>query len=104
MGDSLGRRRRVGVRVVMASPPSMTDAVARPALEAGPAGRDEQYDHRERHRDARDVEDIAESIVRRRLIERVRLLDNGDEHHTSGVASYYEAVGANRRRQSGWLW
>jgi hypothetical protein len=72
---------------MVTAPPTTTNAVARPALESGPTRRDEQNDDRERDRDTGDVEDVAESIVRGRLVERVRLLGNGDEHHTSGVAS-----------------
>jgi len=87
------------MRIVMASPPPTADTVARPTLETGPAGRDQQYDDRQRNRDTRDVEDVAERIVRCRLVERMRLLDNGDEHHTSGVASRNEAVGVDRCRQ-----
>jgi hypothetical protein len=86
MGQSLGRRRRVVVRVVVPSAPATAYAMPRPAFHSGPTYGNEQHDDRERNSHASDIEDVAERVVWRRLVERTRLLDNSDEHHTSGGA------------------
>jgi len=86
MGHSLGCRRRVGMRVVVSAAPAPAHAMACPAFDAGPADGDKKHDDGKRNSDASNVEDVAERVVRRCLIERSGLLDNGDEHHTSGGA------------------
>ena len=74
------------MRVVVSAAATTAHAMARPAFDSGPPDGDEKHDDGERNSDASNVEDVAESVVRRRLVERARLLDNGDEHHTSGGA------------------
>lgn len=72
--------------VVMAAPTTTAHAVACPALDAGPGYGDEQYDDRKWNCDHCNVEHVAKRVVRRSLFERLRLLNDGDQHHTSGVA------------------
>ena len=75
------------MRVAMATTTTTTQPMAHPPLEPRPAHREQEHPDRERHRDAGDVEHVAKRVVRRRLIERLWLLNDSDEHHTSGVAS-----------------
>lgn len=61
-------------------------AMARPPLQPRPAYRQQEHPECERHRHTGDVEHVAKGVVGRRLIERRWLLNDSDEHHTSGVA------------------
>jgi hypothetical protein len=74
------------MHVVVSAAPATSNAMPRPAFDSGPTDGDKKHDDGERNSDASNVEDVAERVVRRRLVERARLLDNGDEHHTSGGA------------------
>ena len=74
------------MRVVVAAPTTTAHTVACPAFDAGPRNSDEQHDDRKRNRDHGDVQHVAKRIVRRGLFERLWLLNDGDEHHTSVVA------------------
>jgi hypothetical protein len=58
-----------------------------PALDARPCHSDEEHNERERDGHTGNVQHVAERIVRRRLVERLWLLNDGDEHHTSGAAA-----------------
>jgi len=82
LGESLGRRRRAGMRIVMTPPPATTHSVTCPAFDAGPRHSDEKHDDCERNRDSRNIQHVAERVVRRRLFERLWLLSDGNEHHT----------------------
>jgi hypothetical protein len=83
------------MRIVMAPPPATAHSVTCPAFDAGPGHGNEEHDDRERNRDRRNIQHVAERVVRRRLFERLWLLNDGDEHHTSGAAPLFEAVRAD---------
>jgi len=71
------------MRVMMPASPAATNAVTCPSLHARPAHREQEDAERERNGDPRHVEDVAKRVIRRRLLERLRLLHQRDEHHTS---------------------
>lgn len=99
LGDSLGCRRRAGMRIVMTPPPATAHSVTCPAFDAGPGHGDEEHDERERNCDHRNIQHVAERVVRRRLFERLWLLNDSDEHHTSFAVPLFEAVRADRWSQ-----
>jgi hypothetical protein len=70
-----------------------------PAFDAGPGHGDEEHDERERNCDHRNIQHVAERVVRRRLFERLWLLNDSDEHHTSFAVPLFEAVRADRWSQ-----
>ena len=60
--------------------------MSRPALESWPADGEQQHSECKRDGDSGDVENVAEGIVLRRWLERLRFLDQSDEHGSSIVA------------------
>jgi len=77
----------------MVTTSTTTHAMARPAFHAGPAYGEEKYGKGERNGHARDVEDVAKRVVGRGLLERLRLLGDGDEHATSSWVPGRSCVG-----------
>lgn len=70
------------MRVAMATPPAAMGAMTRPSLDARPGHGREQNHKRERHGNARDIEEVANGVVRRR-IGPLLLKSVSDEHHAS---------------------
>ena len=58
----------------------------RPALERWPANGEQQHCECERDGNSGDIENVAEGIVLRRWLERLRFLYQSDEHGSSIVA------------------
>ena len=70
--------------VVVPPPAPAPNAVAHPPLHTRPAHGYEEHRERERDGNSGNVDDVTERVVRRRLLECLRLLSERDEHQTSG--------------------
>ena len=75
------------MRVVVTTTAAPPYAVPYPAFDARPGHGDEEHDQRKPDGDTGDIQHVAERIVRRRLVERLWLLNDGDKHHSSGAAA-----------------